>query len=128
LSANIQQERQIAKYKSIFREKITIFLNINNNSLLKSSQNRQKLKLVPGEIMTHAARHYGSLICHLGSVSIKICCKSLWIQENMLPLQHVRGKIRAKRKAFAYSKDVLEVWPQIDASYRIMQMSTYVDV
>ena len=27
-------------------------------------------------------------------------------------------------EAFAYSKDVLEVWPQIDVIKRIMQMST----
>ena len=38
------------------------------------------------------------------------------------------GEIRTNIEAFAYSKDVLEVWPQIDVIKRIMQMSTYVDV
>lgn len=32
------------------------------------------------------------------------------------------------RKAFAYSKNVLEVWPQIDVFHGIKQMSTYVDI
>ena len=37
--ANIQQESQISKFKSDFREKLTIFLNINNYSgILKTKK------------------------------------------------------------------------------------------
>ena len=38
------------------------------------------------------------------------------------------GEKSGLMKAFAYSKSVLEVWPQIDVSHRIQQMSTYVDI
>jgi len=63
----------------------------------------------------------------LGSVTISR--HSFWSYGiYFVPLPSVRGEIRTNKEAFAYSKDVLEVWPQIDVLNRIKQMSTYVDV